>query len=94
MGSDPQFFFKSPDEIVTACRDIAKQPIMVCRNFSVNLPRLPYGVLPVPSYMEKITASRLFPNRQYEKMVLQAPFLLTPMIYPPDQGGAYTAGVA
>ncbi len=60
MGSDPQFFFKSPDEIVTACRDIAKQADYGLPKLFSKLPRLPYGVLPVPSYMEKSQPAAYF----------------------------------
>ncbi|MBN1903784.1 MAG: DUF885 domain-containing protein [Deltaproteobacteria bacterium] len=60
MISDPQFFFKSPEELVTACRDIAKQADYGLPKLFSKLPRLPYGVLPVPAYLEKSQPAAYF----------------------------------
>ncbi|NLD39438.1 MAG: DUF885 domain-containing protein [Desulfatiglans sp.] len=60
MISDPQFFFKSPEELVTACRDIAKQADYSLPKLFSKLPRLPYGVLPVPAYLEKSQPAAYF----------------------------------
>jgi uncharacterized protein (DUF885 family) len=60
MTSDPQFFFNSPEELVTACRDIAKQADYSLPKLFGKLPRLPYGVLPVPAYMEKSQPAAYF----------------------------------
>jgi len=53
LRTDPQFFFETPDQLLSAYRDIAKRvdPELI-RQFGV-LPRLPYGVTPIPSYAEK-----------------------------------------
>lgn len=53
LRTDPQFYFTEADALVAAYRDICKRidPELV-RLFGV-LPRLPYGVLPVPAYAEK-----------------------------------------
>lgn len=60
MSSDPQFLFKSPEELVTACRDIAKQADYGLPKLFSKLPRLPYGVLPVPAYLEKSQPAAYF----------------------------------
>jgi uncharacterized protein (DUF885 family) len=53
LQSDPQFFFDSPEALLVACRDLCKRidPELV-RLFG-KLPRLPYGVKPVPSYAQE-----------------------------------------
>ena len=53
LRSDDQFFFDTGEELVAAYREIAKRiDPELCRMFG-TLPRLPYGVVPVPSYAEK-----------------------------------------
>ncbi|HUQ38679.1 MAG TPA: DUF885 domain-containing protein [Acidimicrobiales bacterium] len=53
LRSDPQFTAPSAEELLRGYRDIAKRiDPELCRMFG-TLPRLPYGVLPVPSYAEK-----------------------------------------
>jgi len=53
LRTDPQFFFTSADELLGAYRDIAKRiDPELCKLFG-TLPRLPYGVTPVPAYAEK-----------------------------------------
>src|SRR6266550_1960626 len=53
LRTDPQFYFTKPEDLLRASRDLAKRidPELV-RLFGI-LPRLPYGVLPVPSYSER-----------------------------------------
>lgn len=53
LRTDEQFFFDTPEELLTTYRDIAKRvdPKLV-EQFG-KLPRLPYGVQPVPEYAEK-----------------------------------------
>jgi uncharacterized protein (DUF885 family) len=60
MMSDQRFFFKSREEIVIACRDIAKQADYGLPRLFGKLPRLPYGVLPVPAYLEKTQPAAYF----------------------------------
>jgi uncharacterized protein (DUF885 family) len=51
LRSDPRFFFESPDALLRAYRDIAKRidPEAVC--LFRRLPRLPFGIVPVPAEM-------------------------------------------
>ncbi len=53
LRTDAKFYFNTAGELLTTYRDIVKRvdPELV-RFFSV-LPRLPYGVTPIPSYAEK-----------------------------------------
>jgi len=63
LRTDPKFFFTDKDELIRAYRDIAKRvdPQLI-KQFK-TLPRLPYGVLPIPSYAEKSqTTAYYFPG--------------------------------
>jgi uncharacterized protein (DUF885 family) len=53
LRSDPQFFFERPDDLLRAYRDIAKRADPELPRLFGTLPRLPYGVVPVPAYAEK-----------------------------------------
>jgi len=53
LRSDPRFFYERPEELVTAYRDIAKRADGELPRLFGKLPRLTYGVLPVPAYAEK-----------------------------------------
>ncbi|MFI5362215.1 MAG: DUF885 domain-containing protein [Elusimicrobiota bacterium] len=53
MRTDPQFFYKDPKDLLIGYRDIAKRIDPELITVIGKLPRLPYGVLPVPAYMEK-----------------------------------------
>lgn len=53
LRTDPQFFFTTADEVVSAYRALCKRlDPALARLFGV-LPRLPYGVDPMPGYMEQ-----------------------------------------
>jgi uncharacterized protein (DUF885 family) len=63
LRTDPQFYFTDKDELIRAYRDIAKRvdPQLI-KQFK-TLPRMPYGVLPIPSYAEKSqTTAYYFPG--------------------------------
>ena len=60
MLSDPRFFFESSEDLVVACRDIAKRADYNLPKLFGRLPRLPYGVLPVPAYIEKSQPAAYF----------------------------------
>jgi uncharacterized protein (DUF885 family) len=53
LRSDPQFFFERPEQLLAAYRDIAKRADPELVRLFKTLPRLPYGVVPVPAYAEK-----------------------------------------
>jgi uncharacterized protein (DUF885 family) len=59
LRSDSQFFYKSADDLLRGYRDIAKRIDPELIHQFGKLPRLPYGVKPVPSYSEK-TASTAY----------------------------------
>ncbi len=53
LRTDPRFFYSRAEDLLTAYRDIAKRIDPELARLFGKLPRLPYGVLPVPSYAEK-----------------------------------------
>ncbi|MGA7615667.1 MAG: DUF885 domain-containing protein [Thermoanaerobaculia bacterium] len=53
LRSDPRFFFTEKEALLVAYRDIAKRIDPELPRLFGKLPRLPYGVLPVPEYAEK-----------------------------------------
>jgi len=53
LRTDPQFFFTDKNALLVAYRDIAKRIDPELTKLFGTLPRLPYGVVPVPTYSEK-----------------------------------------
>ncbi len=53
LRTDPQFFFVTPEELLRAYRDISKRADSELVKLFGTLPRLPYGVKPVPAYAEQ-----------------------------------------
>jgi uncharacterized protein (DUF885 family) len=53
LRTDPRFFFDKPEDLLAGYRDIAKRIDPELIRLFGHLPRLPYGVIPVPSYSEK-----------------------------------------
>jgi uncharacterized protein (DUF885 family) len=53
MRTDPKFFFEEKEDLLRAYRDIAKRIDAEMPRLFRTLPRLPYGVEPVPAYSEK-----------------------------------------
>jgi uncharacterized protein (DUF885 family) len=53
LRTDPKFFFTEREALVTAYRDIAKRLDPELPKLFGKLPRLPYGVLPVPEFAEQ-----------------------------------------
>ncbi|HUO82836.1 MAG TPA: DUF885 domain-containing protein [Gammaproteobacteria bacterium] len=53
LRTDPRFFFDDPESLLVAYRDIAKRADPQLVKLFGRLPRLPYGVVPVPAYAEK-----------------------------------------
>ena len=53
LRADPQFFYSRPTELLAGYRDVAKRADEQLPRLFGKLPRLPYGVSPVPSYSER-----------------------------------------
>jgi uncharacterized protein (DUF885 family) len=53
LRTDPQFYYETADELLAGYRDICKLADPELTNLFRKLPRQPYGVVPVPSYIEK-----------------------------------------
>jgi uncharacterized protein (DUF885 family) len=53
LRTDPQFYFDSQEDLITAYQAICKRADPELVRLFGRLPRLPYGVKPVPDYMSK-----------------------------------------
>jgi uncharacterized protein (DUF885 family) len=53
LRTDDRFFFDRADELLMTYRDICKRVDPELPKLFATLPRLPYGVVPVPAYAEK-----------------------------------------
>jgi uncharacterized protein (DUF885 family) len=53
LNSDPKFYFETGEKLVQGYRDIAKRADAGLIRLFGRLPRLPYGVEPVPDFAEK-----------------------------------------
>jgi uncharacterized protein (DUF885 family) len=53
LRTDPQFYYTDADSLVRGYRDITKRVDPELIRLFGKLPRMPYGVLPVPAYSEK-----------------------------------------
>jgi len=53
LRTDSQFFFSSAEDLLVAYRDISKRADAELPKLFGRLPRLPYGVVPVPAYNER-----------------------------------------
>ena len=53
LRTEPKFYYKDPESLLTGYRDVAKRIDPELAHLFGKLPRLPYGVRPVPSYSEK-----------------------------------------
>lgn len=63
LRTDPQFFYDSPSQLLDGYRIIAKKIDGELPKFFGKLPRLPYGVVPIPEYDEKFqTTAYYFPG--------------------------------
>ncbi len=60
LRTDPQFFFTDKEELLRSYRDIAKRIDARLPRMFGKLPRLPYGVEPVPAYSEKTTTTAYY----------------------------------
>jgi len=66
LKTDPQFFFTDKDLLLMTYRDIAKRIDGQLPKLFGKLPRLPYGVSPVPAYSEKVQTSAYYFNGSAE----------------------------
>jgi len=53
LRSDPRFFYDNPADLLQGYRDISKRIDPELMKLFGHLPRLPYGVIPVPEYSER-----------------------------------------
>jgi uncharacterized protein (DUF885 family) len=53
LRTDERFYFDTPEELLAAYRDIAKRIDPELVKLFGKLPRLPYGIKPIPDYAEK-----------------------------------------
>jgi uncharacterized protein (DUF885 family) len=53
LRTDPRFFYQRAEDLLTGYRDICKRADPELVRLFATLPRLPYGVVAVPSYAEK-----------------------------------------
>jgi uncharacterized protein (DUF885 family) len=60
LRTDPQFYFETPEALLSAYRAICKRADPELVRLFGKLPRLPYGVKPVPSYNEKSTTTAYY----------------------------------
>lgn len=60
LKEDPQFYFDTPEELLIAYRDICKRIDPELPKLFGKLPRLTYGVVPVPAYSEKSTTTAYY----------------------------------
>jgi uncharacterized protein (DUF885 family) len=60
LRTDPRFYFTDKNELLKTYRDIAKRLDPELPKLFRTLPRLPYGVIPVPSYSEKVQTTAYY----------------------------------
>jgi uncharacterized protein (DUF885 family) len=60
LRTDPRFFYQDAASLVRAYRDIAKRADPELVTLFGRLPRLPYGVSPVPAFFERSTTTAYY----------------------------------
>jgi len=60
LRTDARFFFTDKEQLLVAYRDICKRLDAALPRLFRTLPRLPYGVVPVPSYSEKVQTTAYY----------------------------------
>jgi uncharacterized protein (DUF885 family) len=66
LRTDPRFFFSDKEALVVAYRDIAKRIDPELPHLFGRLPRLTYGVRPVPQYSEKTQTTAYYESGSLE----------------------------
>jgi len=66
LRSDPRFFHTSAEALLAAYRDIAKRVDPQLPQLFGTLPRMPYGVIPIPSYAEKSQTTAYYQSGSHE----------------------------
>ncbi len=62
LRTDPQFYYDKSEDLLAGYRDIAKRIDPELVKLFGKLPRLPYGVIAVPSYSEKSQTTAYYEN--------------------------------
>ncbi|MCX2831594.1 DUF885 domain-containing protein [Microbulbifer thermotolerans] len=60
LRTDPQFFYTDKEALIRGYRDIAKRIDGELPKLFGMLPRLPYGVKPIPAYAEKVQTTAYY----------------------------------
>jgi uncharacterized protein (DUF885 family) len=60
LRTEKRFFFTDRDRLLVTYRDICKRIDAALPRLFRTLPRLPYGVLPVPAYSEKVQTTAYY----------------------------------
>ena len=66
LRTDPRFFFTDKEALLVAYRDISKRVDPELPRLFGRLPRLPYGVFPVPEYSEKTQTTAYYMSGSLE----------------------------
>ncbi|HEU4886782.1 MAG TPA: DUF885 domain-containing protein [Thermoanaerobaculia bacterium] len=60
LRSDPRFYYKTREELLVAYRNLSKQIDPELTRLFGRIPRLPYGVIPIPAYSEKTNTTAYY----------------------------------
>ncbi len=66
LRTDPQFYYTDAEALLTGYRDICKRADPELAKLFKTLPRMPYGVIAVPSYAEKSQTTAYYNGGSYE----------------------------